>query len=370
MRDSSNSKPKGAHHSVGIREIAQELGISIGTVDRALHSRPGINAITRSKVLQMAQTLGYRPNLAARYLKSKKQLRIAAHLPKEIAFFYDAVREGILEAAGPFEPGIHVEFEAYPRLGEGDTELFEQALKDATNGIIISPGAPSAVRQLIRRAARKNIPVVCVATDAPGTERLAGVSACPHTSGAIVGELLCRTLRSAGNLAVVTGSLETEDHADKVRGFRSIVQTLGAGREVAETIETHDRPEIAYNQTYSVLRKRRDICGMYVSTANSLPVLQAIEDAGLEGEISVVTTDLFPAIVPLIRSGRVLATINQRPLTQGRLALQALYQFLVAGKCPRPNITIAPHIVMLSNLELFARQLMPASSERAESSVR
>jgi LacI family transcriptional regulator len=370
MRDAGNSKPKITHHSVGIREIAQALGISIGTVDRALHSRPGINPITRSKVLQMAQTMGYRPNLAARFLKSKKQLRIAAHLPKEIAFFFDAVREGILEAAAPFEPGIQVEFQDYPRLGEGDTELFERALNDGTNGVIISPGAPSAIRQLIRRAARKNIPVVCVATDAPGTERLAAVSACPYTSGAIVGELLCRTLRAPGNLAVVTGSLETEDHADKVRGFRSIVQTLGAGRDIAAIIETHDHPEPAYDQTYSVLRKRQDISGMYVGTANSLPVLRAIEDAGQAGKISVVTTDLFPALVPLIRSGRVLATINQRPLTQGRLALQALYQFLVAGKCPRPNITIAPHIVMLSNLDLFARQLAPASAEREESSVR
>ncbi len=370
MRDSSNPKPKVAHHSVGIREIAQELGISIGTVDRALHSRPGINPITRSKVLQMAQTMGYRPNLAARYLKSKKQLRISAHLPKEIAFFFDAVREGILEAAAPFEPGMHVEFQVYPRLGEGDAELFEHALKDGTSGIIISPGSPAAMRQLIRRAARKNVPVVCVATDAPGTERLAAVSAHAYTSGAIVGELLCRTLRTAGNLAVVTGSLETENHADKLRGFRSTVKTLGAGREVVAVIETHDQPEPAYDQTSSVLRKNPDICGMYVSTANSLPVLQAIEDAGLTGKISVVTTDLFPALVPMIRSGRVLATVNQRPLTQGRLALQALYQFLVAGKCPRSNITIAPHIVMVSNLDLFARQLSPGSEEQAESSVR
>ena len=43
--------------AVGIKGIAKALGVSIGTVDRALHNRPGINAITRAKVLSMAQKM-------------------------------------------------------------------------------------------------------------------------------------------------------------------------------------------------------------------------------------------------------------------------------------------------------------------------
>src|SRR6185312_16775993 len=85
----------------GIKDIALALGVSIGTVDRALHGRPGINAMTRAKVLKMAQTLGYRPNFAARHLKLKRRMRISVHLPKQIASFFDAVREGIQEAARP-----------------------------------------------------------------------------------------------------------------------------------------------------------------------------------------------------------------------------------------------------------------------------
>ena len=67
---------------VGIKDIARALGISTGTVDRALHAKPGVSAMTRARVLSMAESLGYRPNLAARYLKSQKQLRISVHLPQ------------------------------------------------------------------------------------------------------------------------------------------------------------------------------------------------------------------------------------------------------------------------------------------------
>ena len=79
----------------GIKDIAKALGVSIGTVDRALHDRPGINPMTRAKVLKMAQTVGYQPNFAARHLKLNRKLRIAVHLPLQIASFFDAVRDGI-----------------------------------------------------------------------------------------------------------------------------------------------------------------------------------------------------------------------------------------------------------------------------------
>ena len=314
----------------------------------------------------MAQAMGYKPNLAARYLKSQKQLRIAVHLPAEIAFFFDAIRQGIAEAAAPFEPAVRIDFAAYPRLGEGDVGLFEHALSDGTGGIIICPGMPATLKPLIRKASRHNIPVVCVATDAPGTERLAAISACPSTSGAVAGELLCRTVRSSGAFGLVTGSLQTGDHADKVEGFRSIIRALDPKREIAAIIETHDDPGTAYSRTSGLLRDRSDLCGVYVGTANSLPVLQAIEESGCGGRIAVITTDLFPALIPFIRSGRVLATIDQRPQTQGRLALQALYQFLLDGRCPAPTIKVAPHIVMMSNLDLLAERLSAESEQESE----
>ena len=43
-----------------------------------------------------------------------------------------------------------------------------------------------------------------------------------------------------------------------------------------------------------------------------------------------------------------------RVYMQGRLAFQALYQFLLEGRFPSPTIRVVPHIVMASNLDMFA----------------
>ncbi len=85
------SKPS---RQVGIKDLAASLGISIGTVDRALQNRPGVNPVTRDRVLKMAEKLGYRPNVAARFLKLNRSLRIAVLLPAEIATFFQPLREG------------------------------------------------------------------------------------------------------------------------------------------------------------------------------------------------------------------------------------------------------------------------------------
>lgn len=52
----------------GIARLAQELGISTGTVSRALNGKPDVNDNTRRLVLEAAKRLGYAPNQAARAL--------------------------------------------------------------------------------------------------------------------------------------------------------------------------------------------------------------------------------------------------------------------------------------------------------------
>ena len=367
MPSDANARPPSAP-PVGIKDIARALGISTGTVDRALHGKPDVSPATRDRVLRMAESLGYRPNLAARYLRARKQLRISVHLPRRIALFWDSLREGICEAASPFEPALHVDFRTYPRLGEGDVPLFEDALRDGTNGLIIAPGNPAALAPHLRRAARRQIPVVCVVTDAPDSPRLTSVSADPFTVGAVAGELLARFLPGGGEVAFFTGWLSMQDHADKLRGFESSLRSTGGTLALGPVVEAHDDEREGHRRALSVLRAHPQLKAIYVSTANSLPVLRAAEEEGRLAGLTVVTTDLFPELVERIRAGQVAATVYQRPLSQGRLALQALYQYLLNGTRPPTRLSVVPHLVMRSNLELFLERL-PVELEAAPAAV-
>lgn len=354
------SDPKGrpsAAPPVGIKDIARQLGISTGTVDRALHGKPEVSAETRARVLSLAKKLGYTPNLAARYLQSRRQLRISVHLPKKIALFWDGLREGIREGAAPFAPTLHVDYRMYPTLGDGDIPLLEEAIASGVDGVIIAPGNPAALGPHIREAARRRIPVVCVVTDAPDSPRLLSVSADPFTVGAMAGELLGRFLPGSGQVAFFTGWLATQDHAEKLRGFASSLASSGATIRLGPIVEAHDDEREGHRRALEVLRQHPDLKGVFISTANSLPVLRAAEQAGRLAGLTVVTTDLFPELVDWIRSGRVAATVYQRPLTQGRVALQTLHQYLMNRSSPPANQRVTPFLVMRSNLDLVLERL-------------
>ena len=346
-----NEKPS---KFAGIKEIARALDVSIGTVDRALHARSGVSRSTRDRVLKMAQKLNYRPNVAARNLKLNHRLRVGVFLPEQIALFYDLVREGI-RAACATESGIGVDlvFHSYPHLGEGTSQALEQADWPQFDGIIIAPGNSAELGPIFSKLEGQRKPVIFVTTDAARLPRLASITTDETVSGGIAADLLGRAIFSPAKVATITGDLRIQGHAEKLRGFAASLATLSPHLSLLPAIEAHESPIDAYNSAEDLIEKHPDLGGLYISTANSLPVLQAMERNGYLGKVVVITTDLFPELVPFIENGQVFASLYQRPFSQGKTAFEMLIRFLTTRVAPKQITKLVPHIVLRSNLSLF-----------------
>jgi LacI family transcriptional regulator len=356
MTDDKRRAP-GVAGRVGIQDIADALGVSCGTVDRALHNRPGVKPATQRKVLNAARQLGYRPNLAARYLSSQKHITIGVCLPLEVAYFFDDVREGIVEAASAYEAlGVKILYRPYKRFGQHEVEALRDMLEEEISGLVLAPGYHEELRGDIEKAAHRGIPVVCVVTDAPGTERLTSVSVDRFAHGALAGELMSHLLGGEGGALVFIGTRAVFDHEEKLRGFESSFHQHAPRGRILGVVETHDEQEEAYEKCRKALAHYRAAKGIYVATANSIRVIQALDEMGLSGKIKVIGSDLFPAMVPIIEAGKMAATIHQRPREQGSTAIRAIVRFLAQGVRPAPQILLDPTIVMRSNLALFLRE--------------
>ena len=352
-----------------LRDIAKALGTSIGSVHRALHDHPGVSPMTKTRVLQMARTLGYRPNLAARYLSSKKTLRISVNTLKGTTSFWDEVRAGIREeAASILLENVEIKFRTYPGLGEGEEEAFAAAIRDEVDGVITFPSRPQISRPWIRRASRARIPVVCVATDAPNSGRLGIVAIDTLASGSIAADLMGRFLGGqAGSIAITLFDMAITEHAEKCAAFENTLRSFYPHLHLLKPIEDHDVETEAYSKCRKLFEKSSDLCGVYVTTEASIPVLKAARDAKLLERLTIITTDLFPDLVPQIRSGAVAATIYQRPRAQGQMAFRMLHEFLVEGVSRSHQVALAPHLVMRGNLDFFLhRQSRESPEEEAD----
>lgn len=86
-------------HRTSLKDLAQQLGVSIATVSRALHGSPEIGADMRAKVRELAKKLNYRPNPFAQSLRREAPKIIGVVVPNLVTHYYSAVLDGIEERA-------------------------------------------------------------------------------------------------------------------------------------------------------------------------------------------------------------------------------------------------------------------------------
>ncbi|QJU55081.1 LacI family DNA-binding transcriptional regulator [Herbiconiux sp. KACC 21604] len=72
----ANSKPT-------ITDVARAAGVSKGLVSFALNDRPGVSAETRSRILEVARELDYRPSLSARSLSTSTSYAVGLVIARD-----------------------------------------------------------------------------------------------------------------------------------------------------------------------------------------------------------------------------------------------------------------------------------------------
>lgn len=340
---------------IGISEIARLANVSIGTVDRALHGRKDISEATRKRILRIASEQGYRPNLAARALAvGKPAIRMGVCIPREVHYFYDELREGIANEARRYgDVGVEIIYRQFERLGVGEVEKMEELLSTNPQIAMVCTGEPRNLAPLIDRAEEQNIRVICVASDAPGTARSSVVCVDPVVNGNLAAELMSKFLGPKAQVAIITGMVTTEDHRKKVQAFSEKFATYSASGRVLEIVEGHDEEDETFQKVYALLGRHRSVEGLYVGTANCLPVCHAIGARGMHGKVKLITTDLFKEMVPYFEKGTILASIHQRPYVQGQIAVRLSVDYLANGRPLPSTYYLTPHIVMRSNLHTF-----------------
>ena len=195
--------------------------------------------------------------------------------------------------------------------------------------------------------------MVCVNTDAPGSNRSSVISMDPKLAGGVAGELMGRLVPPKSQVAIVTGMLHTDIHYKTVQGFSELLPRICPGGEVAEVLEGHEDEDETFAKCMTLLRQSRKLAGIYVNTVNCMPVCRALSSTGRSGKITLITTDLFLEMVPYFEKDTIVASIHQQPYFQGQTAVRMVMDHLVSGHAFPPTFYLTPHIVLRSNLAGF-----------------
>ncbi|MEZ4934694.1 MAG: LacI family DNA-binding transcriptional regulator [Saprospiraceae bacterium] len=141
-----------------IKDIARLTGLSISTISRALKGHPDISTATREKVSEVADAMGYKPNLGARSLRTQSSKLIGVILPRADTFFFPEVLEGISEVVG--RHGYSFIFLQSENSLKREDELLELCMQMSVEGVLISLSVETKEVNHLQKLKKRNVPVV------------------------------------------------------------------------------------------------------------------------------------------------------------------------------------------------------------------
>lgn len=128
--------------AVKMKDIADDLGISLVTVSKALRNHPDISQKTRERVAERVRELGYRPNLAARSLVTGRSMLVGFVVPDLMHPFFADVAKGL--SAVLREKGYFVIISSSEEDAELERKEIEHMLAHRLDALIVASSQSSA----------------------------------------------------------------------------------------------------------------------------------------------------------------------------------------------------------------------------------
>lgn len=206
-----------------IRQVAALAKVSIKTVSRVMNDERNVSPETREQVLTAAQQLNYRPNMAARRLRSQRSFMICLLYDTAASDYMVEVQFGVLERCD----ADHYNLLIRP-CGEMTTrqigQMLEQIIQQSNaDGFILGPPLADN-KSIIDLLEQHGLPFVRI-SQSPGKAREACVGVEDSQAAyELVNGLIERGHRRIG---LIRGNQKHGSAKDRLRGYRRALEEHG-----------------------------------------------------------------------------------------------------------------------------------------------
>lgn len=312
-----------------IYDIARHVGVSAGTVSRALSRPEKVLPATRARIEQAAAALGYVPNTVARTLKTQRSGKILVTVPDIANPFFAQILQGAEEAAQAHGYAVLL----------GDTqhqpdreERYAQMLRrnEADGLIVLGHRLPPTAREIVEQLG-DDAPVVngCEFDPALGIPSV-------HIDNAAAARTVMEHLYALGHerIAVIGGPTDNPLHRQRLQGVKAAARARGRLRQLVVAPGDFS-VESGYAAAGELLGSAdAPTAAFCFSDQMALGVLAACRELGLRvpGELSVVGFDDLASSRYLTPP---LTTIRQPMREIGARAVNLLLAIIEGEDAPR-----------------------------------
>ena len=321
---------------IRIKDIAEQAGVSVGTVDRVLHKRGEVAEETKNKILEIAKENNYQPNLIARTLTSKKQSVFASLLPTptEEDIFWKKPLNGINEAALELEQfQVIVENFFFEHYNEQDfIEQTEVILKLKPSGVVFTPIFTKESLEFTKKLDKIGIPYVFVESKLENSNYLAYVGSDGYNGGRVAANLIDFGIPTYGDILIINlaKNLENVLHLNqRTQGFLSYFMDKGKNEGLKITIEIPtSKSDLIKEKLNHILTQNKNIKAIFTTGSKVHKIARYLETNQLNNMI-LVGFDPIDQNIHYLNKGCINFLIGQHPYQQGFKAVKKLFEHVL-----------------------------------------
>ena len=296
-------------------DVAAAAGVSLATVDRVLHGRPGVRARTVEQVHAAVHKLGYRADPAASRLARARPHSVAVVLPsgsnsfvamladqvKQLASWLDELRlTATMQRVDVFSPEALAQ-----HLG---------SLRSKHDAVIVMGLDHPRVRAAIDDLVADGTTVITLVSDVPSSQRshYVGIDnvAAGRTAATLLGRFLGRSA-TRNRVGIVMGSHALRDHAERLFGFQQVMAGEHEQLVVLPAIEGLDDSARTQPLVAKLLKREHKLGAIYSIGAGNRGIQAALVESGLAREVVWVCHELTPHARTALLDGVADAVIHQ-----------------------------------------------------------
>ena len=319
-----------------MKDIAEDLGVSLMTVSKALRNHSDISQATRSRVLQRARELDYQPNWIARSLVTRRTYVVGLVIPDLMHSFFAEVAKGVARKLDPL--GYQMVISNSEEDAEAEERQLELLAARKVDGLIVAPAAPRVRTGILETLRARSVPYVVIDRLPPGLaanfvgsrDEEIGMMATGH-----LWEQGCR------RIAHIRGTGAANSRG-RLRGYRRALAKHGLKmpEEYVVPGAPHDADGYQAMRRLLALAERPDGVYCYNDPA-AAGAIQAVLEAGLR----------VPEDIAIVGTGNVhysdllrvpLTTVDQGSARIGEEAADLLVKCMLAKTPPTPQRILVP----------------------------
>jgi LacI family transcriptional regulator len=321
---------------VTLKQIAEQLNISITTVSKALKDYPDVSPKTKALVNELAKTLNYKPNAFAVNLRTKESKTIGLIIPVIVHHFFSNVIRGIISQAE--KKGYLVIILQSNESYELEKKQLDLLMSHRVDGILISLANGTANFSHLNDVIAQDKPLVMF-------DKIAKIVKC---SKVIIDDrkaayLATQHLIDTGckRIAHFRGALLPQNSIDRFLGYKKALldNNMLYDPSLVYICECGDMSfEEGKKNAQQLLKDHKDVDGIFINT--DLVAIGAMTEFNKLGvkvpeEISIVGfSNWFMSSV----ISPTLTTIDQPGFEMGKAAFKQLYKEMKAIKKNKPNV--------------------------------